>query len=421
MMRLSQWIAFWGYCQSIKWPPIMGVSGGKLTTDLMAMVRAEDTINPARVPHYLTELPKKMNYWHRILNHVMYLGESFIRWSVVVPVLNNALQKPYETPSVQLMLLNTHPVLDYVQNLPPNIIEVGGLHISSTTEAMPEYIEEFMEQYLDCIIYINLRYIDLMNGLGPDAVIQMIKSYPDCGFIWNAHNLAQLPEKLPNLLMCDNINQHNILAQFQIKAFLNHGDSFSLQDAIYYAVPLIVLPLILEEFNNAQRIRERALGVVLNPSEFTLDSFVKPLKSVLNDATYTDALYQSQIKFRNRPQSPVELAIWHAEQLISEPHMYKYLAQPDTFGQNYFVNHSLDVLTLPFFLLITFVLNLMFLIYQVYEVYKLEKLPKKLSEKQKKLIKDKKKPKTNTVKQGEAGETSIGAADSKESLKSKDE
>ncbi|EDW79891.2 uncharacterized protein Dwil_GK17775 [Drosophila willistoni] len=286
---------------------------------------------------------------------------------------------------------------------------------------MPEYIEEFMEQFLDGIIYINLPYIDLMNGLGPNAVIQMINSYPDCGFIWNAHGLAELPEKIPNLLMCDNINQHDILAQPQIKAFLNHGDSFSLQDAIYYAVPLIVLPLILEEFNNAQRIKERELGVVLTPSEFTLDSFIKPLKSVLNDATYTDALYQAQIKFRNRQQRPVELAIWHAEQLISEPQMYKYLAQPDTVGQNYFVIHSLDILILPLFVLITFVLNLVYLIYQIYEGYKLEKVPKKLSEKQKKLIKDKKNSKTNVPKKEEAGETTIGAAESKDSLKPKDE
>jgi len=34
-----------------------------------------------------------------------------------------------------------------------------------------------------------------------------------------------------------------------VKGFLNHGDSFSLQEAIHYGVPVVVLPLKLEEFN----------------------------------------------------------------------------------------------------------------------------------------------------------------------------
>lgn len=38
-----------------------------------------------------------------------------------------------------------------------------------------------------------------------------------------------------------------------MKAFITHGDSLSLQEAIYNAVPVIVQPLILEELNVSSR------------------------------------------------------------------------------------------------------------------------------------------------------------------------
>lgn len=56
--------------------PVLALSSGKLTVDLLNLMHAEDTINPARVPYFISQLPVEMNYWQRILNHVLYLGEA---------------------------------------------------------------------------------------------------------------------------------------------------------------------------------------------------------------------------------------------------------------------------------------------------------------------------------------------------------
>lgn len=55
--------------------PVLGLSAGKLTPDLMSLLRAENTINAARIPHYISQVPKKMGFWNRLHNHIMYYAE----------------------------------------------------------------------------------------------------------------------------------------------------------------------------------------------------------------------------------------------------------------------------------------------------------------------------------------------------------
>ncbi|XP_039486480.1 UDP-glycosyltransferase UGT5 [Drosophila santomea] len=334
--------------------PVLGLSAGKLTPDLMALLQAENTINAARIPHYISQVPKNMGFWNRLHNHIMYFSESLIHLVIIRPVINNHMKTENGFPTLQLVLLNTHPTLDYVQNLPPGVIEVGGLHIKNKTSPLPRYIQEFTEKFRDGIVYINMPYIEYMNGQGLKAMDTMIQANPSCGFIWNVEQLQQLPDEKPNLLTLhvDQSLQQDILAMQYVKGFLNHADSFSLQEAIHNAVPVIVIPLKLEEFNNAQRVMERNLGVVLQAKELDQYSLSGALKRILDEKRFTSALYQAQLKFRTRPQSPLELAVWHAEQLIAEPRLFKYFAQTEALAQNFFVANSLDVLSVPLIILL---------------------------------------------------------------------
>jgi len=55
--------------------PVLGLSAGKLTPDLISLLKAENTINAARTPHYISQVPKKMGFWNRLHNHILYYAE----------------------------------------------------------------------------------------------------------------------------------------------------------------------------------------------------------------------------------------------------------------------------------------------------------------------------------------------------------
>lgn len=85
---------------------------------------------------------------------------------------------------------------------------------------------------------------------------------------------------------------------------------------------------------------ERNLGVMLQVKEFNQSSLSDALTRILDEERFISALHQAQLKFRTRPQSALELAVWHAEQLIAEPRLFKHFAQTETLAQNFFVANS---------------------------------------------------------------------------------
>ncbi|XP_017139371.1 2-hydroxyacylsphingosine 1-beta-galactosyltransferase isoform X1 [Drosophila miranda] len=345
--------------------PILGVSGGKLTSELLTLVRAEDTINVAKIPHPISQLPENMDFMGRMQNSALYLAEKLIRWTDIYPITRGALvRKNHVYPPLKLVLLNTHSTLDYAQNLPASVIEVGGLHIWTKSRPLPPNIQKFVDKFIDGIIYINFPHIDLFFGIGTKAVLLMAQRYVTYGFIWNVENVKELPEKMDNILTLhvDARLQQDILAQSGVKCFLNHGDSFSLQEAVHYAVPVLVIPLILEQFNNAQRIEERNLGVVLPTNTFFEMTMARTLTQVLQNKAITNAVSKAQVKFRTRPMPPVRTAVWYVEHLITEPELYSHLAKPSV---NFIVSHSLDTLAIPAVALLVFLCNLILLVLQL--------------------------------------------------------
>ncbi|XP_022221775.1 UDP-glycosyltransferase UGT5 [Drosophila obscura] len=345
--------------------PILGVSGGKLTAELLKLVRAEDTINVARIPHPISQLPEDMDFVGRLQNSALHLADKLLRWTDLLPISRGAfVPTDHAYPPLKLMLLNTHSTLDYAQNLPGSVIEVGGLHIWTQSRPLPSNIQKFVDKFIDAIIYINFPHIDLFFGIGTKAVLHMARRHPTYGFVWNVENVKELPEQMDNILTLhvDARLQQDILAQSGVKCFLNHGDSFSLQEAIYYAVPVLVIPLILEQFNNAQRIEERNLGVVLSTNTFFELTMARTLKRLLKHEEIRTAVSQAQVKFRTRPMPPLEHAVWHAEHLINEPELYSHLARPSV---HFVVSHSLDTLSIPAIALLIFLGNVLVLVLQL--------------------------------------------------------
>ena len=55
----------------------------------------------------------------------------------------------------------------------------------------------------------------------------------------------------------------HFLAHPKTKLFITHGGMFGVQESIYHGVPLVVLPIFGDQFDNARRIQDKGLGVVL--------------------------------------------------------------------------------------------------------------------------------------------------------------
>lgn len=73
-----------------------------------------------------------------------------------------------------------------------------------------------------------------------------------------------------------------ILGHKKTRLFIYQGGNNGLYEAIYHAVPLLVLPIIGDQSDVAQRVHERGIGKRLNPITITSESLLESIREVLD-------------------------------------------------------------------------------------------------------------------------------------------
>ena len=91
-----------------------------------------------------------------------------------------------------------------------------------------------------------------------------LKPYlPGLSLIEKINSLLSILPFNPPLLV-----QNSLLAQpHQVRAFLTHGGINSLLEAAYHGVPIVTLPLMADQLDNAMRAEELGMGVTLCPPQ----------------------------------------------------------------------------------------------------------------------------------------------------------
>jgi MGT family glycosyltransferase len=69
-----------------------------------------------------------------------------------------------------------------------------------------------------------------------------------------------------------------VLARAQ--AFVTHGGMNSLMESLYFGVPMVVVPQMVEQRVNAHRVAELGLGVTLPPEALTVDALREAVERV---------------------------------------------------------------------------------------------------------------------------------------------
>lgn len=70
-------------------------------------------------------------------------------------------------------------------------------------------------------------------------------------------------------------------------AFVGHGGIFGIQESIFHWVPMIIMPIWGDQFDNARRIEEKGLGrVIWDKMNISPDTIEEILNDVLNNPKY---------------------------------------------------------------------------------------------------------------------------------------
>ncbi|GAB1860215.1 UDP-glucuronosyltransferase 1-9-like isoform X1 [Camponotus japonicus] len=228
--------------------------------------------------------------------------------------------------NITILLINTHPAFEPAIPLPPNAIEIGGLHaqpLQATDEKAviyPDSIHEFLDGAENGAVIISLGTNVNWKSIGVDklkAVTQALSKLNQ-RVIWKLE--IELSFQVPNNIMVVKwLQQNEILNHKNVKAIWTHGGLLSTQEAIWNGVPVIGMPFFADQKPNVELLVHKGVGVRLDIATLSTESVLDAFEKVLYNESYAKNMKRLSNEFRDRPVPPLDLAVWWIEYAARHP------------------------------------------------------------------------------------------------------
>ena len=95
---------------------------------------------------------------------------------------------------------------------------------------------------------------------------------------------------------------------------ITHGGNNTVTETFYFGKPLIVMPLFVDQYDNAQRVHEKGFGIRLDPYLCTEEELLKSIEKLLNDKELNEKL--QKISKRIQTENSIEKLPKIIEQLV---------------------------------------------------------------------------------------------------------
>lgn len=199
--------------------------------------------------------------------------------STTIPTTLDTLSK-----NVSLVLLNNHFSINYPRPYVPNMIEVGGLHISHKINTLPNDIRTFLDESVDGAIFFSMGS-NLKSNLMPIEkrnIILKVFGKLKQRVLWKWED-DKLEEKPKNVLINKWFPQNDILAHPNVKVFITHGGLLSMSEAIYHGIPLIGIPIYGDQHLNMNKAERSGYGLLIKYHNLTEQSLEWALREILEN------------------------------------------------------------------------------------------------------------------------------------------
>ncbi|PBC29917.1 UDP-glucuronosyltransferase [Apis cerana cerana] len=266
------------------------------------------------MPMLLTPILKPMNLFYRTMNTLSLYVSSALYCTIFHWKDQSIAEEIYgpDIPNVitinknmSIFFVNTHYTLHGSFSYPPNVIEVGGIHIESKRKPLPQNIAKFLDEAHEGVLYFNLGSMIKMSTISKDKLNILIKVFR---FIprkviwkWEQDDIPELPD---NVMVQKWLPQYDILNHPNVKCYFGHGGLLGLTEGVQSGVPMILMPFYGDQYSNAAAAQTRGVAVILEFNDFTEEKLRNALDQNVCISSARFALdYFTAVIARNLPRN----------------------------------------------------------------------------------------------------------------------
>ncbi|XP_034548979.1 UDP-glucuronosyltransferase 2A1-like [Notolabrus celidotus] len=317
---------------------------------------------PSFVPGAMSKLTDKMDFSERLWNFLFYALQDLIIYDVSWKEVDKYYSEIKGTPTsacemmgrADLWLIRTYWDFDFPRPFLPNFKFVGGIHCRPA-KPLPKDMEEFVQSSGEA-------------GIVVFTLGSFIKNITDEKANMVASALAQIPQKVlwrysgakpatlgANTRLYDWIPQNDLLGHNKTRAFITHGGTNGIYEAIYHGVPMVGLPMFADQPDNMVHVEAKGAAITLNINFMTTEEFRDGVKAVINEKSYKESAMQLSSIHHDRPMTPLDEAVFWIEYTMRNKGAKHLRVQAHEL--TWYQYHSLDV----FLFLLSIVLVLFFM------------------------------------------------------------
>ncbi|XP_043304415.1 UDP-glucuronosyltransferase 2A1 isoform X5 [Cervus canadensis] len=259
---------------------------------------------PSYVPAILSELTDQMSFTDRVRNFISYHLQDYMfntLWQSWDSYYSNALGRPTtlcETMGkAEIWLIRTYWDFEFPRPYLPNFEFVGGLHCKPA-KPLPKVL---------------WRY----KGKKPATLGANTRLY-------------------------DWIPQNDLLGHPKAKAFITHGGTNGIYEAIYHGVPMVGVPMFADQPDNIAHMKAKGAAVEVNINTMTSADLLSALRTVINEPSYKENAMRLKRIHHDQPVKPLDRAVFWIE-FVMRHKGAKHL-RPAAHDLTWFQYHSLDVI-----------------------------------------------------------------------------
>ncbi|XP_054584581.1 UDP-glucuronosyltransferase 2B31-like isoform X1 [Eptesicus fuscus] len=304
---------------------------------------------PSYVPVVLSELSNQMTFMERVKNMIYMLYFDFWfqtynqkKWD---QFYSDVLGRPttlYETMAkAEMWLIRTYWDFEFPRPVLPHFDFVGGLHCKPA-KPLPKEMEEFVQS-------------SGKHGIVVFTLGSMVRNISEERANVIASALAQIPQKVlwrfdgkkPDTLGTNTrlykwIPQNDLLGHPKTKAFITHGGTNGIYEAIYHGIPMVGIPMFADQPDNIAHMKTKGAAIRVDFNTMSTADLLNALKTVINDPSYKENAMRLSRIHHDQPMKPLDRAVFWIE-FVMRHKGAKHL-RPASYDLTWFQYHSLDVI-----------------------------------------------------------------------------
>ncbi|XP_049877723.1 UDP-glucosyltransferase 2-like [Pectinophora gossypiella] len=217
---------------------------------------------------------------------------------------------------IDLLFVAANPLLIGNRPTVPAIIYTDRLHLRPGF-SLPQNLQATLDAAKKGVIYFSLGAVQESEALAPRLLKTLSEAFRELPFtvLWKIGNTTAF-DKPDNVITGAWFPQQEVLAHPNVKAFLTNGGPRSLEEALFYEVPIIGLPIVRSRKVFMKEITKHGAGEIVDPYTFDKDELKATISLVAANEQYKRAMSKLKAKVVNEYISGPDNAVWWVDYVL---------------------------------------------------------------------------------------------------------